>query len=113
VEPSIGCSDLLPHLGDDDVLVVDCRSFDDWTQMGLHIPGALRMTLEEVIAYAQSFPDDELIVLCGGGGVDCRKVCRILRMLGLDAVCLEGGFDRWVKLGLPTERHMTGLDARA
>src|SRR5688572_3157832 len=44
----IDCSDLLRCLGDDEILVLDCRRDEDWTAFDAHIPGALRMSWSEI-----------------------------------------------------------------
>jgi rhodanese-related sulfurtransferase len=106
VEPSISPHELFLRLGDDELLVLDCRDDDDWTGFGVHIPGALRMTVEELAQSAQMLPDDELIVVCGNSdGKDCRRAYRLLSLSGRDVVCLKGGLAAWVTSGYPTERH--------
>ncbi len=107
MEPTIICAELYMRLGDDEVLVIDCRDPSEWERYDLHIPGALRMTPVEIARDLHMLPDDELIVLCGCSpeGRDTRRVCRLLRMRGREAVCLEGGLGAWVTGGYPTERH--------
>ncbi len=109
MEPSILCTELFVRLGDDDVLVLDCRDVDAWTHYGLHIPGALWMPPEEILRDLFILPDDELIVVCGCApdGSDMRRVCRLLRQAGREAVCLRGGLQAWITSGLPTERHFS------
>lgn len=113
MEPSILCAELYVRLGDDDVLVLDCRDVEDWAHHGLHIPGALWMTPEEILQELSMLPDDELIVVCGcsADGADVRRVCRMLRLRGRNAVCLHGGLQAWISSGLPTERHDHPLSA--
>ncbi len=109
MEPSITPNDLFVRLGDDEIVVVDCREDEDWRGFGVHIPGALRMTLAEISQSGQALPDDELIVLCGAGeGRACRRAYRLLRLCGRDVVCLQGGLEAWVTAGYPTERHPGG-----
>ncbi|WP_426731650.1 rhodanese-like domain-containing protein [Myxococcus faecalis] len=108
MEPTILCTELYLRLGDDELLVIDCRAPFDWEHHDLHIPGALRMLPTEVARDHRMLPDDELIVLCGGApdGSDVRRVCRLLRMHGREAVCLDGGLPAWIRGGYPTERHV-------
>jgi rhodanese-related sulfurtransferase len=106
--PVVDCRELFLRLGDDEVLVVDCRSYEDWERFELHIPGALWMPLSELDGDAHTLPDDELIVLCGSAadGSDTWRAYRLLQMRGREAVvCLEGGLQAWVTSGYPTERH--------
>jgi rhodanese-related sulfurtransferase len=107
MEFRIPCAELYLRLGDDDVLVLDCRSEDNWEQVELHIPGSLRMTPEEVARDLFILPDDELIVLCGceTDWENVVRICRMLLLQGRKAVCLEGGIQAWVAEGFPTERH--------
>lgn len=113
MEPAILCTELFVRLGDDDVLVLDCRSVEDWARYSLHIPGALWMTPEEIVQDLSILPDDELIIVvgCAEDGSDGRQICRLLRLRGRNAVCLEGGLQEWITHGLPTERHACPLSA--
>lgn len=107
-EPSISCSELLDHLGDEEILVVDCRSEEQWRSEGQHIPGALRVAPAELSDAVDALPEDELIVLCDGtsDSSESRKACRLLRLCGREAVFLKGGFPAWVRGGFPTESHV-------
>ena len=107
MELRIPCAELYLRLGDDDVLVLDCRSPQDWEQLEFHIPGALRMTPEEVVQDQGVLPDDELIVLCGcESDVDAvLRLCQLLLLRGRNAVFIPGGIHTWVSEGFPTERH--------
>lgn len=106
--PRIDPRDLFLRLGDDELLVVDCRTDDEWERVQLHIPGALRMTLTELCEAAHILPDDELIVLCGADADDAHEAWRILRLRGRESVCLDGGLLRWLDRGYPVERHVPG-----
>jgi rhodanese-related sulfurtransferase len=109
VESTMEGRDLLIRLGDDEVLVLDCRPEDDWCHRDVQVPGALRMNVAEIAASAHILPDDELIVLydCGRGATstDVRRAYRILRMRGLDPIILDGGLHSWIAHGFPTERR--------
>lgn len=106
-EPSIDCRELFTRLGDDEILVIDCREEDDWSCYELQVPGALKMGVAEIYEFAHALPDDELIVLCGcaADGSDSRRASRLLRLRGRDAVCLRGGLQAWISQGYPTERY--------
>ena len=105
MEPLIECPDLLHRLGDDEVLVVDCRDPEAWTERPFHIPGALRMSLADLSEAAHILPDDELIVLCGleENGTDARQAHKLLRLRNRDSVCLKGGLLAWLDAGYPIE----------
>ena len=108
MELRIPCAELYLRLGDEDVLVLDCRSPDRWERIEFHIPGSLRMTPEEVARELFMLPDDELIVLCGceEDWEDVLRLCRMLLLRGRKAVCLDGGIQAWVSEGFPTEQHL-------
>ncbi len=110
--PTVDCRELYLRLGDDDLVVVDCRSQDEWNGLEAHIPGALWMPPQELESEdaVHALPDDELIVLCGLGpdGSDARRAYRILQLRGRDAVCLEGGLETWVTNGYPADHHGNG-----
>jgi rhodanese-related sulfurtransferase len=108
MELRIPCAELYLRLGDDDVLVLDCRPPHQWECIEFHIPGALRMTPEEVSRDLFILPDDELIVLvgCEEDWEDMLRLCRLLLVRGRTATCLEGGIQAWVAEGFPTERHL-------
>ena len=109
MEPSIPCSELLDHLADEEILVVDCRSEEQWHSQGTHIPGALRVSPDELPDSIDALPEDELIVLCDGSfdAAESRKACRLFRLCGREAVFLQGGFPAWLRGGFPTESHAT------
>lgn len=100
-------SELIERLGDDELLVVDCRDVNsNWPLSQFKIPGALRMSLDELRAAGSALPDDELIVLCGASEdhSDAHRAWRILMSVNRRAVCLHGGFRAWISAGYPTER---------
>ncbi|ADO72814.1 rhodanese-like domain-containing protein [Stigmatella aurantiaca] len=107
MEPHIPCAELYLRLGDEDVLILDCRPSAHWERVEVHVPGALRMTPEEVAQYLTMLPDDELIVLCGCDldEESVARVCRLLLLRGRNAVCLRGGIETWVAEGFPVESH--------
>lgn len=104
--PTMDCRDLFLRLGDDEVLVLDCRAESDWERYQFQIPGALRMPVHELREAGKSLPDDELIVLCGTAedSSDVLRAYRQLRRHRRQVVVLEGGLREWVGHGFPTER---------
>ena len=115
MERWINSRDLFARLGDEEILVLDCRSDEDWTCWDLQIPGALPMSYRELSEGAHVLPDDELIVVCGcaSDGSDARKALRLLRLRGRQGIILEGGLRSWVSHGYPTERHFPLGERRA
>ena len=109
----IHSSELLTRLGDEELLIIDCRTVDDWQRLQRTLPGALRMTHTELSECAHILPDDELIVLCGWGsdGTDARRAQRLLQIRGRQAVWLDGGLQAWINAGYPTERFERVTDS--
>ncbi len=99
---------LLARLGEDELVVVDCRSVAERQLLPIQIPGAIQMTCEEIHASPLVLPDDELIVLYDqdGPSAGIRRAMRILELAGRSALALEGGLRGWLQHGFPTEtRH--------
>jgi hypothetical protein len=46
VEPTIDCRDLFLRLGDDELLVLDCREDGEWERYRFTIPGALKNAID-------------------------------------------------------------------
>lgn len=105
MESTIPPWELLGRLGDEDVVVVDCRSAEEAHRMPVQVPGALRMTVEDIQQSPHALPDDELVVLCDAdGGLVSRRAWRLLSLAGRSAVVLRGGLRGWIQAGNPTER---------
>ena len=99
---------LLAHLGEDEVVVVDCRSDAERERLPVQIPGAIHMSCEEIHASPLVLPDDELIVLYDAEGVSpgCRRAGRILELAGRSVAILDGGLRGWLQHGYPTETRV-------
>jgi rhodanese-related sulfurtransferase len=106
MEAVIPTWDLLGRLGNEDVVVVDCRSTEESERWPLQIAGALRMTLPEILEAPWVLPDDELIVLCNatGEGSLLRRAFHVLSYAGRTPAILQGGLHRWIAEGFPTEQ---------
>jgi rhodanese-related sulfurtransferase len=106
MEAVIPAWDLLGRLGNDDVVVVDCRSPEEAERWPLQIAGALRMTLAEILESPWVLPDDELIVLCNstGEGSLLRRAFHVLAYAGRTPAILVGGLHAWITEGFPTEQ---------
>lgn len=102
---TIDCAELFQKLGDDDLLVLDCRDEREWDVNPFQIPGTLKLSVRELREAADSLPDDELIVLVGTAqdSSDVLRAFRILRRHKRQALILEGGLLEWIEHGLPTE----------
>lgn len=108
------CSELLERLGEDELLVLDCRQRGSADPLrGLQIPGALWISPSELDEALHVLPEDELIVLCGveADGSDAETAWSLLTQSGRTAVCLDGGLGTWVRQGYPTEPRRRGARA--
>ena len=102
---------------DDDVLVLDLRSRQEWDASGFHIPGALRLPDQELTCLGLStprLPADELVVLYGDArdALDVRACATRLSAHGLRVACLVGGLNGWVRRGFPLEWHRARMSAQ-
>ncbi len=111
MEPTISCVELLLRLGDDDLLVLDCRDPETAGHLSsLTVPGALRIPLDDLRQWGRSLPDDELIVIVGEDAGLARRACRLLHQLDRMGVVLDGGLHAWVSAGFPVEGRPTSQE---
>jgi rhodanese-related sulfurtransferase len=105
MEPSIPCWQLLLRLGEDELLVLDCRPREERGALAVQIPGALTVTEQELDEDPDLIPDDELVVIYDGeqDGHLARQMWRRLHRHGRSAVWLRGGIEAWVAAGYPVE----------
>jgi len=93
--------------------IVDVRTTRSFAVQ--HIPGALRMTLEEVDDRLAALPrDGEIVLYCTcPNEASAARVARLLMDRGFTRVRpLEGGLDAWIASGLPVdEETMVGIPA--
>ncbi len=99
----ISRADLLQRLESGDVVVLDVRPPAEY-RAG-HIPGAVSMPLDELVARIAELPADrEIVAYCRGPycflAVDA---VRELRRHGLRALRLQDGLPEWRAEGLPVE----------
>lgn len=97
--------ELVSRLGDDEVVVVDCRSAEERQLVPLQIPGAVMMSVEDIRSSPWVLPDDELVIVYDGGDQRCApRAARALLSAGRRAVVLDGGIRGWLEAGYPAER---------
>jgi membrane protein DedA with SNARE-associated domain/rhodanese-related sulfurtransferase len=86
--------------------IVDVRTTRSYAAQ--HIPGALRMTLEEVDRRLAALPrDGEIVLYCTcPNEASAARVARVLMDRGFTRVRpLEGGLDSWLAAGLPVDEE--------
>jgi len=79
-----------------DTAVVDVRSPEEFTAG--HVPGAVNVPLERVVADSGSYAGQELYVICQSGGRSLRAA-KALSAAGAQAVSVAGGTGRWIESG--------------
>jgi rhodanese-related sulfurtransferase len=94
-------------------IVVDVRRDTDFTASERLIVSASRQLPDAVEQWARELPRDRLIALyCAHGREVSQTAAAALRALGFNAVYLEGGFEDWVRIGLPTRRNVGGVSGK-
>jgi len=87
-----------------EVVVVDVRHPDEWANG--HVPGARLMTLDDVRAYPERLPRENVLFVCAGG-VRSQTAARAALHHGIKRVySLTGGTLSWIKAGLPLSRPL-------
>jgi membrane protein DedA with SNARE-associated domain/rhodanese-related sulfurtransferase len=103
----IGVEELRQLIADGDPpAIVDVRTTRSYASQ--HIPGALRMTLEEADKKLASLPRDrEIVLYCTcPNEASAARVARLLMDRGFTRVRpLEGGLDSWLAAGLVVEEE--------
>ncbi|MHA4849630.1 rhodanese-like domain-containing protein [Rhodococcus sp. MSC1_016] len=87
------------RLVEDGALVVDVRRRFEWNRV--HIPGAVRAPLEELLDWCLEFPDDRLLITFCTGGIRSAGAANLLVENGFDAVNMSGGLVHWRTAGGP------------
>jgi thiosulfate sulfurtransferase len=71
---------------------------------GQVLPGAQWLDPALWLDWKDSVPGDRPVVLyCAHGHEISQGLTTVLSVMGLDAVCLEGGYAAWVDAGNPTQ----------
>lgn len=83
------------------VRLIDVRSPEGFAQG--HVPGAVNVPLEEVLASPQRFAGEELHVICLSGGRSLQAT-EAVNAAGARAVSVTGGTSAWIEAGHEVER---------
>nr|WP_307850152.1 rhodanese-like domain-containing protein [Saccharopolyspora sp. HNM0986] len=68
-----------------------------------HVPGAMNVPLEDVLASPQQFVGEEWLVICRSGGRSL-KAEEAMNVAGARAVSVSGGTSEWIDVGHEIER---------
>lgn len=85
---------------DENVTVVDVRSPEEFA--GGHVPAAVNVPLEQVVADPGRYAGQELYVICQAGGRS-SKAAEALAAAGAQPVSVTGGTAGWVESGRPVD----------
>lgn len=80
--------------------VVDVRSPDEYARG--HVPGAENVPLEDLVDRPDQFGDQEVHLVCGGGGRSFRAACAVTSAGGR-AISVAGGTRGWTASGREVE----------
>lgn len=84
----------------DDTVVLDVRSAEEFT--GGHVPGAVNVPLEQVVADPGRYTGQEVYLICQSGGRSA-KAAQALAAAGARATSVAGGTAGWIEAGRPIE----------
>ena len=82
-------------------VLVDVRSDEDYSLSPNLLPGSIRRSYSDVPQWAADFRGQHAIVICQKGLKLSQGVAALLRVAGVSADTLEGGFVAWEKATLP------------
>lgn len=83
-------------------VLIDVRIPDDFAADPRLIPTSGRRSHETVHSWGTDFTDKTVIVICYRGKKISEGVAASLRLNGVDAEILDGGFEAWASAALPT-----------
>ncbi len=84
----------------EDVAVVDVRSAQEFAAG--HVPGAVNVALEQIVADPGRYVGEELYVICQSGGRSA-KAAQALTSAGARALSVAGGTAGWIQSGRAVE----------
>ena len=96
----IGPEEAREVLGKNEAVAIDLRDQEEWVTG--HVPGARRISADELSDVDDLPEDQKLIVVCEEGD-QSAEVAEKLRSDGHDAVALEGGMSQWRSDDLPMQ----------
>src|SRR5947209_4965811 len=104
----MGAQDLLHHLGNDQVILLDVRPAEEYAAG--HLPRARSIPVTELEARLAELPlDKEIVAYCRGPYcVFADEAVALLQTNGYNAHRLEQGLPDWRALGLPVESGTGG-----
>ena len=87
------------------IVIVDARSGEDWQQSDVKLPGAIRISPDNVNDVTNVGDANAIVVYCASPDHEMsEKVAKRLMTAGrLTVSILDGGFDAWQAIDFPLE----------
>lgn len=87
------------------IVIVDARSEEDWQKSDVKLPGAIRISPDNVNHVTNVGDANAIVVYCASPDQEMsEKVARRLMTAGrLTVSILDGGFDAWQAIDYPLE----------
>jgi rhodanese-related sulfurtransferase len=99
---SLTADKLFRLLGRQDTpVLIDVRSDDDAEAMPHLIPGAIRLRVETISAWASAYSGRPVVAVCAEGHGRSEGAAAWMRQEGARAEILEGGYAAWTAAALP------------
>jgi rhodanese-related sulfurtransferase len=109
-EDQVHVPDLARRIIEDrrDFVLIDLRPAAEFEAE--HIPGARSMTLAEVLDpdTTRSVARGRTLILYDAGATEAAQAAALLRVAGIDAQSLRGGFNFWLRYTLDPESELEG-----
>jgi rhodanese-related sulfurtransferase len=110
-EDQVDVSDLAQRIVGDrrDFVLVDLRPAADFAAE--HIPGARNLALTEILQpeVARATAGGRTLILYGADTTEAAQGAALLRVVGIDAQALRGGFDHWLRFTLDPGSELPGV----
>lgn len=83
--------------------LIDVREPDEYADV--HAAGAINLPMSTIVGHTDQIdPDQDIYLICKGGGRSAHVGAYLEQALGFDNVInVEGGTEAWVAAELPTE----------
>jgi rhodanese-related sulfurtransferase len=109
-EDQVNVPDLAQRIVADrrDFVLVDLRPTADF--VAEHIPGARNLSLTEILQpdVARATARGRTLILYDAGATEAAQGAALLRVVGIDAQALRGGFDHWLRFTLDPSSELPG-----
>src|SRR3981081_2832320 len=111
---SISPPDLYARLGSEAApIIVDVRRDADFAGADTLVADAFHCSPDDVEQWRTDLPSGRQVVTCYFHGHQVSQgVAAALRIMGVEAILLDGGIANWTEQGLPTRRNIGGIPSK-